>query len=240
MRFIDPAVTILLTVHMKPYVDEALASLMAQTRMDFHVVVIDSGQWFDDTSETADKMRALYLKWYTNPLVEWIFTGEGKNAKSKYCMVSRSFNRAYEEGLIRGKYFATFYDDDVYYPTFIEKMAGYLDAHSECEAVRCGENRTVIKPNGERISTPALMARDFISGQNFDCVVDGMQVMYRTSLLEKLSKPLMDENPDISSCSHSDGIFLNKVGGVIDKMHFIEETLCEHRNTPLSTFTPSV
>jgi hypothetical protein len=214
-----------------PYLKEALQSVHNQTRQDFELVIVNKGKLPEEfhNSFTPDNFTVVY-------------TGESEEMNKEVCMVSTVFNEAYKQGLIRGKYFCTFYDDDIYYPQFIEKMAGYLDTHPEADAVRCSEARTKIFPNQTVTPTSPLEAKDFISGQNFDCVVDGMQVMIRTSVLAKVKEKYGDAllPEDINTCSHSDGIFLNRVGEVIDKMHFITDTLCEHRATPLSTYTPTL
>jgi GT2 family glycosyltransferase len=224
-----PKVTILMTsIGREPYVTEAINSVLGQTKQDFELVIVDSGK--------------LKGNWKEFKKITLCYTGESEGMNKEVCMVSKVFNEAYKAGLIRGKYFCTFYDDDIYYPEFIEKMAGYLDEHPEADAVRCSEARTEIHRNQTTNPTPPLIANDFISGQNFDCVVDGMQTMIRTSVLAKVKEKygdiLLPET--LNTCSHSDGIFLNRVGEVIDKMHFITDTLCEHRATPLSTYTPTL
>lgn len=237
MRFLEPSVTIILTSHMKPFLQDAIDSLMAQTRKDFHVLLIDSGQWFGKNDEVSQRMREIYTLYGSNPQIEWYFTGENENTHKEVCMVARAFNKVVEGGLIRGKYFCTFYDDDIYYPQFVEKMAGFLDAHPESHGVMCSENRTMLNRDNTRTSTPALMVNASKSGQSFDCAVDGMQIMMRKTVLDKIEKPWINE--DVLNCSHSDGVFLNKVGAVVDKIDFIPDILAEHRNTIYSTFTPT-
>lgn len=242
MKMLEPTITCLVMSHMKSTLRAALRSLTDQTRShDLQVVIIDSGAWFDTDGEVSNEMLAIYKEFKDIPIFEWYFTGEASNLREKVCPVSHWTNLAIREGLLRGKFLCTFYDDDLYYPTFIEKMAGYLDEHPEAQIVRCSEARTFIKPDGTTGSTPSLMAdREIPGGENLDCVVDGMQVMFRRELLDKIEGPWLPEDPDISSCSHSDGIFFNKVSKVIDKMHFIPEVLCEHRSTQYSTYTPTI
>lgn len=237
--------------HLKPTLGEALESVTNQTRsQDMQIVVVDSGAWMDADVDTQQKMYPIYKHFSAHPLVDWYFTGEPKNARELYCPVSHWSNLAFRQGLVRGKYVCFFYDDDIYYPTFIEKMAGYLDANPSAMAVRCTEARTVIYPDGRKESTPQLVAdRVMMGGENMDCVVDGMQVMLRKEVINEMihrqtSGDVIDwelypETPDWNSCSHSDGIFFNKMTKVIDKLHIISEVLCEHRSTQYSTFTPS-
>ena len=75
-------------------------------------------------------------------------------------------------------------------------------------------------------------------GASFDCQVDGAQVMFRREVLDIMGDPWLDENPDVSSCRHSDGLFLNRLGEIAGTVPAVGEVLCEHRFTPLSTYTP--
>lgn len=239
MKVLKPTVTILQTVHMKSSVDKAIKSVLAQTRNDWELVVLDSGMWIGKQDEVSVQMQYDQGTYCCNPRINWIITGERPGLHERKCPISWVTNEAIRAGLVRGKYFCTFYDDDYYHPEFIEKMAGYLDEHPDCDAVRCSQRREFIKADGTLEETPPLMATDFISGENFDCVVDGGQVMMRTSVLDKIGDPWLPEDPDWNVCSHSDGIFFNKLGKVIDKMHYIEEILMTNRKTPESTYSPT-
>ena len=244
MKFLEPTITCLMTIHNKPTVLDALEAFFSQTRItDVALIIIDSGSWLKKETSTDAQMELAYQRYSSHPNVEWIFTGEAKNFREKACPVAYWFNQAYKMGLLKGKYICTYYDDDIYYPQFMEKMAGYLDEHPEALAVRCTENRTQLMPDGSRASTPPLEAnKEIMGGENMDCVVDGMQVMFRRGALDMIFEEfgeLLPEDPDWNSCSHSDGVFFNRMSQVIDKLHAIPEALCEHRATPYSTFTPT-
>lgn len=238
MKVLSPSITILQTIHNKPYVSKAIESVIAQTRNDWELIVLDSGMWQGKEDEISFTMSDDYDNYNHHPQIQWIITGERPKLHERKCPISWVTNEAIRAGLVRGDYFCTFYDDDHYEPEFIEKMAGYLDAHPECDAVRCSQKRTFIK-NGVLGETPPLMATDFISGENFDCVVDGGQVMMRSTVLDKIGDPWLPEDKDWNVCSHSDGIFFNKLGKVIDKMHFIEDILMTNHKTPESTYSPT-
>jgi glycosyltransferase involved in cell wall biosynthesis len=239
MKVLNPTVTILQTVHMKSSVDTAIQSVIDQTRQDWELIVLDSGMWFKKDDYIADAMRRSQERWSSCPKIDWLITGEREKLHERKCPISWVTNEAIRAGLVRGKYFCTFYDDDYYHSDFIEKMAGYLDANPKCDAVRCSQRREFVNADGSKGETPPLMATDFISGENFDCVVDGGQVMMRTSVLEKIRDPWLPEEPDWNVCSHSDGIFLNKLGRVIDKMHYIEDILMTNCKTTESTYSPT-
>ena len=222
---------------MKPYLREALESVTSQTRTDAQVLLVDSGRWIGKSDELSKMMGKIYQDYINHPTIEWMFTGEDENMHKNICMVGYITNKVIEEGLIRGKYFCTFYDDDLYYPQFFEKMAGYLDNHPKSLAVMCIEKRTEIKEDGTIIEAGVIDPKEPLSGENFDCTIDGMQVMLRTEILKKIEKPWFVE--DTANCCHSDGIFLNKVG-LVTQVDYLPELLCEHRATPFSTFTPTI
>lgn len=238
MKVLRPAVTCLLTSHMKPYLRDALASLLAQTRKDFEVIVIDSGQWIGREDDPQCKqMAAVHADFAAHPLITWVSTGERPALAARKCPVAWATNEAVRAGLVRGRYVCTFYDDDTYRPRFMEVMAGFLDDHPEHLAVWCSQERTRLTAVGPQ-SAGAIMALSPKSGMTFDCQVDGAQVMFRREVLDAMGDPWLDENPDRQNCCHSDGLFLNQLGLIAGTVPNVEEVLCEHRFTPLSTYTP--
>lgn len=244
MKVIDPKVSIIMTVHKKPTIHRAIESVLAQTSMEFELVILDSGWWLDQEGEVADSIRDAYRKYAHNPLIVWYLTGEPKKARSLYCPVSHWFNKAYQLGLIRGKYFCTFYDDDVYMPEFIEKMSNYLD-NSDKLVVRCSQKRLQDHANNTTETPPLQAISEIPQGGQVDCIVDGGQVMFKTEILKPLAdlynNEIMPDNPNTEACSHQDGVFLTRViNYAIGGMGAIDEILMEHHSTLYSTFTPTV
>lgn len=228
------SVTIILTSHMKPTLGEALASVMAQTRRDYECVVMDSGAWQGQTDERAMLMRDAIGRAAGLGGFRLAFTGEPPDLRLHKCPVSWATNEAIRRGYVTGDYVCTFYDDDLYEPTYIEKMAGYLDEHPEADAVWCSQDR-IRWPAGTR--ERFIMAdRPKHPGQ-MDCQVDGAQVMFRRSVLDKMGDPWMPEDPQ--TCGHSDGIFLERLVSIVGVIPNIPDVLVTHRFTPYSTYTPS-
>ncbi len=234
----DPAVTTLLTSHMKGrYLREALESVLAQTRRDIHILVVDSGRWRDQPGlavarETAD----VHADYSGHPLVEWAFTGEPENLAQTRCAVGWATNQAIRAGLVRGRYMHTFYDDDRLLPTFTERMAGFLDANPQAGAVWCSQFVGFIDAEGVEQIVAVRAASEPKYGAQFDCRVDGGQVMWRTALLDRIGDPWLPE--DRASCYHSDGVFLDKLGEVCGIVPNIPDVLCVNRKTPLSVYSP--
>lgn len=238
MKVLAPAVTCLLTSHMKPYLRDALNSVLAQVRRDIQVIVADSGQWIGCDDERSKDMALIHADFAGHPLVEWVTTGEGPGLGQRACPVAWASNQVIRAGLVRGRYMCTFYDDDVYDPRFTEVMAGFLDAHPGAGAVWCSEFRAYLRNGAQEAGgiIPALGVK--VPGQ-MDCQVDGAQVMWRRELLDKIGDPWLPEDAAVDSCRHSDGIFLERLAAAAGEIPPVGEALVTHRYTPLSTYTPS-
>lgn len=238
MKVLRPAVTCVLTSHMKPaYLGDALQSLVDQTRRDFEVIVADSGQWIGVDDAGSQAMLGHYEKWSRLPLVTWVTTGEPPDLRFKRCPVAWVTNEVIRAGLVRGRYMCTFYDDDRYLPRFMEVMAGYLDTHP-AGAVMCSQTWWRSNPNCDNgFELFAGITADQPRGPGeFDCMVDGGQVMWRTELLDKIGDPWLPESPD--SCHHSDGLFLERLARATGTVDAVLEVLCENRKTPVSAYAP--
>lgn len=242
MKHLSPQITCLMTVHKNPLLESALRSVVDQTRSDVQVLVVDSGSWKEFATENDKKHADLYMNYSRHPMIEWIFTGESKDASKSTCMVAKVFNDVFRQDLVKGKYFCTFYEDDLYNPQFFEKMAGFLDTHPDYDAVRCSQEW--VKVNDKGVVKPVVVRKadkDLLPTDQFNNVVDGGQVMVRTrSIYSMVSNQyprydLIPESPD--TCRHSDGLFFEKLKIAITKMGYIDEVLYTHRFSPDSTFT---
>lgn len=239
MRVLSPAVTCILASHMKPYLKDALASVVAQTRRDMHILVLDSGQWIGRRDPVSLGMAKVYKAYRDHPLVEWVTTGEGPGLVGRVCPISWVTNEAIRAGLVRGRYVCTFYDDDRYHPEYMARMAGFLDDHPGYQAVWCSQDRVSVAADGTETPAGGIPASEPKYGPTFDCQVDGTQVMFRREVLDAIGDPWLPEDAAVESCRHSDGIFLNKLGAAVGTVPNIPEVLVTHRYTPLSTYTPS-
>lgn len=231
----EPAVTVLVTAHMKPTLRESLASILAQTRLDIQILVVDSGQWRGQGGRIAKLMTRVHRDYHNHPLIEWTFTGEGADLRQRKCPVAYVTNNAIRAGLVRGRYMCTFYDDDRYEPTFVERMAGYLDTHDAALAVWCSEIKANLNPDGSETPLFVIAASSPKFGSQFCDQVDGAQIMWRREVLDVIGDPWIPEDP--GTCYHSDGLFLDKLGAACGVVPNIPEVLVIHRFTPLSTYT---
>ncbi len=238
-------VTCILTAHRKPYLRDALASCAAQTALDrLDVVVVDSGQWRAGDGrtlpdETSQAMASIHSQYQGVPWVTWTFTGEGPELKREKCPVGWATNQVIRAGYVTGDYVCTFYDDDRWHPTFVERMAGYLDDHPDELAVWCSQNRIRLDVDGRETLVGVISAHGPKRPGQWDCQVDGAQVMFGREALEMIGDPWLPEDAANEICRHSDGIFLEKLGAVAGTVHPIPEVLLDHRFTPISAYTPS-
>lgn len=237
MKVLSPAVTCLLTSHMKPTLAAAVDSVLAQTRLDFELVIVDSGQWIGRGDDTSRALAACHDMYAGHPLIEWVTTGELPGLAQRRCPVAWAANQAIRAGLARGRYMCTFYDDDLYRPEFMEQMAGYLDAHPEARAVWCSEDRVSVGSDGTSVLEARIPADGPRAG-GWDCQVDGAQVMWRREVLDDIGDPWLPEDPG-DTCRHSDGIFLERLGAACGTVPNLFPVLVEHRFTPWSTYSPS-
>jgi glycosyl transferase family 2 len=220
-----PLVTIILTSHQKPTLRDALNSVLAQTFADYECVVMDSGQWMDDPRIGLRHKRLI-----------WVRTGEPPDLRNHFCPVAWATNEAIRAGLVRGKYVCTFYDDDVYEPTFLERMVGYLETTGE-EAVWCSQNRVRLTESGETQPAGYIGAEHTLYPGMIDNRVDGGQVMFARAALMRMTDPWLPEDPADGSCRHSDGIFLERLCATVGKINPLDEMLYTHRFTPYSTYS---
>jgi hypothetical protein len=245
VKHLAPAVTCLVTAHLKPTLVDTLDSIVRQTRRDVAAIVLDSGQWVatpggEPRGPDATGVAQAYALYRDHPMIEWVFTGESAELRRDACPVAWCFNQAVRAGLVRGRYMCTMYDDDVYDPEFFARMAGYLDDHPDALAVWCTEDRVTLGVDGTTTLVGRIEANGPRSGAVFDCLVDGAQVMWRREVLDMVGDPWLPEDPTNGSCRHSDGIFLDKLGGVCTVYPVqTPQALVTHRFTRWSTYSPS-
>lgn len=223
---------------MKPTLGDALSSVLNQTRKDAQIIVADSGAWLSKWNEGGKAIGELYSQYKDHPMIQWVFTGEAPGEAKRTCMVGKVFNEVVKAGLVRGKYFCTFYDDDLYHPRFFEDMIAYFEANPDCEALRCSERWVKMDTDGNLEYVRTLTADTVLTAQDtFAGRVDGMQVMIKTEVLARMAYPWLTE--DVAQCRISDGLYFDALKHHVKQVDYLNEELCTHRFTPNSTFTPT-
>ena len=238
MKVLNPTVTVMLASHMKPvWLGSTLDSILRQTRLDIEVVVADSGAWLPSPPSQRWEMQRLHDTYAPHPLVTWVTLDQTWPTPliDRACPYTYVWNRVIDAGLVRGKYVAVFTDDDLYAPTFVERMAGYLDDHPEAKAVYCAQEQTRL--DDERWVPVRTLTADGPRGPGeFDGQVDMTQVMFRSACFTELPYPPFNEAPADDVCRHADGLFLERLAGMTGPVPNIPETLVIHRYTPDSTY----
>lgn len=242
MKVLNPIVSIVMASHMKPeYLPTAVYSVLDQTRQDFELIVVDSGEWINQPNSP---MEQVYQRLSRHPLIEWVSLGESPRLIERACPYAYIWNMAIRD-LVRGKYVCFFTDDDLYKPNFLEEMVGYLNANPEAGAVFCAQDRER-QIAGEWFPEPGISADTTRS--TFDNYVDMIQMMVRYQTLMDMSPwdegdveewrafQWFPEDPADASCRHADGQFMDKVGQLLGEVPNIPQVLCTHRYTPVSTY----
>lgn len=240
VKSLSPGVSIIIASHMKPeYLPSSLDSILAQTRLDIQIVLVDSGEWIGRDDMRSVAMADIYHRYHRHPLIEWLNDAQLPGLAQRKCPYTYVVNTVLREGITRGRYVCLFTDDDLYKPEYIEKMAGYLDEHPEAGAVWCSQDRISVQPDGSVApSGPTILALGPRAG-DFDNNVDFLQLMWRRDLLDSMDYPWMNEDPADEHCRHADGVFLDRVAALVGSVPNIPDILVTHRYTPISGYSPS-
>lgn len=112
----DPVVTVVIPVHNRGrLLGKALDSVLANTRQDFEVIVIDNASR-DNSREVAEEYAAKDSR--VRVLV------------SEVNLIARALNMGVKAA--RGRYIAQLDSDDEYVPHTLQAMVDHLDAHPKC------------------------------------------------------------------------------------------------------------
>lgn len=211
--------------------EEAVESVLGQTRQDFKLLIADIGN--------GPYSHELFDKYAYLPQVDWRWCNQPDDLLERLSPLAWNFNRLYRQGAITSPYFCLFSDDDIYYPNFLESMAGYLDQNG-VRAVYCQENRVAHNPDGTITQKGIIAQADHImtASHNFSCYLDAMQVVMHTSVLDQISERYGGEiiPESFETRSFCDGEFFNRAKEFVGDWHFINAPLCEHRMHPFSTY----
>ena len=168
----SPLVTILMpTFNRRNYLPFALKSAVAQNYRNTEIIVVnDGGQDISDIVNSFNDERI-------------IFIDRAQNRGKPYSL-NEALTRA------RGKYVCYLDDDDILYPTHVEKLVGALESQTDCQAAYSDLYKVHCRlgPDGNRLALSKIVeiSRDFDRYflMYFNHVLH-VSLMHRRDLLEK-------------------------------------------------------
>ena len=204
-----PVFTCIVISHNKPrYVSEALASLAAQTFVDWEAIVFDSGVLYDrgffaGLSLMADPRFRLIRSWETDEL------RRTKTIASWCC------NECFRKNLVLGRYVTYLCDDDLLDPGAFAAFHRFIETRPDAMAMYGAVDLTVVNERGERFLLREIPAREVrgtvCNGGPLDRQVDYLQICHHVDVLKTF--PTDEYWPeDRDAIRHADGIFLEQVG----------------------------
>ena len=213
-------ITCLTVSHQKPeYIAHTITSVANQTHAIQHLV-IDSGILH----------KQGFFRSY--PQVEVIRSDETALIRRRAAIASYCLNLAIPR--IRGDVVAFCMDDDVLLPSFSETVTQHYRAFPDMEASYYSQSHGAIvnggyKQQGIRKAIPRKPGE-------YDCHVDGMQLVHRVSLISDLVRLYGEYWPtDKATAWHADGILLERIAR-ITTIEPLDVVLSCNRKTALSTF----
>jgi len=199
----QPKVSVVMPVYnTRPYLEEAIASIFAQTYRNWELVIVDDfstdGSWE-------------YVCGIRDPRVR--VARNERNMRNSYTL-----NRGI--ALATGEYIAKMDADDVSFPERIERQMEYLREHPEVDAVGCGLYRVDRDLKLITVNIPPAAHRDivrfiapgrkFVFGPSFP-ITDGCLVARRSWFLRWQYDPAIPYAQDFDQNlrSHYDSVFAN-------------------------------
>ncbi len=206
----DPQISIIMKSRNLPeFIEKAVDSVIAQTRKDWELIIID-----DDSR---------------NPQLTAAF--ERMKADSRIRIYRTSMNTNRDVGLLwnmaldkmRGKYWCILDDDNTKLPTFIERMAGYLDGHPQKMGVICFNQ--LMNADAQVVGIHSWKPEDVSFPRNVaQNQVDSGEMMLRKEVIDKIG--WFDER--LNTCEDWD--FVNRLLAEIpDCFGYIHEPLAQYR-----------
>ena len=216
--------TVLILSHNKgEYVSDAVESVLAQTRQDFRIWLIDDG--------SNEETKAVVRKYEGHPKVTVFWEDCDPRERQKFYRPSVLLNR-YMEG-VETELLAFLADDDVWHPQYLEKLVGFLEEHDYARIAYCATRCVALLPDGREVEYRIIPA-DRIYDYRFspDCRIDGGSIVHYRACLDVIDKPWYPE-PLGPLSHHVDGLFMAKLARHF-KFYPVDEILLTHRATPKS------
>jgi glycosyltransferase involved in cell wall biosynthesis len=203
-----PFITCLLTSHNKPKtIVESIDSLLKQKYTNWQCLLIDSGFLYDQGFYNIKDKR-----------IELIRSTETEDVRKKTIVPSWCWNKAINDGLVKGEFLVYLCDDDIFYPQAFKAYFDYWVEHPEVLAMYGHADMRGYRDNGADAFAPYELLADSVRGTCcgggvMTCRVDGSQICHAVSLLERMgTKEYWPENRTFIRTA--DGIFMDKIGAM--------------------------
>jgi glycosyltransferase involved in cell wall biosynthesis len=164
----QPAISVIIPAHnVARYLRQAAESVLAQTRQDFEVIVVDDGS----TDGTPDVLRDL------------------RDARLRMLRQSRSGSASARNAgiaLAAGPYIAFLDADDLWAPDKLERQAGFLEAHAEADLVFSAS--LIIDESGADTGRTVSLCSGAIPFSRLlaeNCIGNGSSAMMRREALDR-------------------------------------------------------
>jgi hypothetical protein len=219
------------------YVIDALASIFSQDYNAWELFIVENST---DGGHTRGLIKDYLGSYLDDPSVHYHELDDLDEERGKFYITAWLMNMYYPKA--NGDIIFYLSDDDVLDPKIFGRIVRHFDENPEIDALYFHLARGFVKDPGEGINMessnyPPILA-DIIRGpDDVDCQIDGGQVAYRTSVLEKLEKPWIPDSKG-NGANHADGLHLVKVATVapIHPLHYYG---VKHRFTPVSVWSRS-
>lgn len=234
-----PRVSVFLPSYNKHlWVEEALQTVLAQDYLNFEIWVIENS----DDEETRQGLKDSGL--LNDPRVIYEETDFSPVQRYNQFTCGVLLNRYYPRA--NGDIIFYLSDDDLIMNSHLfSELVAWFDAHPARDALYFNLYRFRASGPGQGFYGPfysAILATAPRGAGQVDCMIDGGQVAYRKSVIEKLIEKghdkFFEEYQDAAN-SHADGTHMQLVAAETGTLFYplaVDGVI--HRTTPKSTWTP--
>jgi glycosyltransferase involved in cell wall biosynthesis len=235
-----PRVSVFLPSYNKgEYVLDAMRSVFNQSVPDWELWILENSNDGVTNLVVENELSKLDADTRFKVRYERLEGEEIERKRRESYITAWLLNVYYPEG--NGKYQFYLSDDDLIDPECFELMAGHLDAHEQRRVVYCSLRHGTPTGPGDlgpwpNVGIPAIESKSFPG--SVDSRIDGGQIMWHKTCLDKLAYPYYEETGENGVARHSDGIFMERLVS-----HFpfwpVSEFLVTHRWTNQSVWSKS-